>query len=186
MTWEQDGHEVTMGLMICVRKGMGKMEVLGPEPTSIGELGWLPDNKVCRYQVHGIRLNGLVIMNFHGTALPVNKLDSEGRINQSKRIKSFAKKVTKDNDALIICGDFNLFPNTESIRLMAEGMKDLIADYEIETTRSRINPYYGSKSEQKYADFCFVKNVDISHFEVPLDVEASDHLPMYLNFSVCN
>jgi hypothetical protein len=76
MTWKQEGLEMTMGLLMCVRKGLGQVEALGPVPTSTGDLDWLPDDMVCRYQVHGVRINGVTVLNFHGTGKKETKIEA--------------------------------------------------------------------------------------------------------------
>ena len=77
-------------------------------------------------------------------------------------------------------GDFNLLPQTESVRILEYGRRNLISDFNIPTTRSRLNPYYGTPQEQPHANFAFVTpGVQVESFAVP-DIEVSDHLPMLM------
>ncbi len=123
----------------------------------------------------------LTVMNFHGKAVPGDKLDTPERLEQSRRIAAF---VAEEKGEVILAGDFNLLPETESIRIVEEaGLKNLITDFDIKTTRSRLSAYYGKPDEQKFADFAFVsKGVTVNNFAVPAECVASDHLPMILEF----
>jgi len=120
------------------------------------------------------------ICNLHGIPEPGNKLDTPARIDQSKKILEFL--FTKPN-AKILVGDFNLLPDTQSIRMIEQSLKNLIKAYKIQLTRSRLTPYYEKESFQPFADYTFVSDdVEVESFEVP-DIEISDHLPMILEFS---
>ena len=134
-------------------------------------------------QYIGLNLNGkkFSIFNFHGTPYPLtHKLDSPNRLAQAKKAKHI---IDSKSGAKILVGDFNLFPQTRSLRILGEGMQNLIMKYHIERTRSNLNPFYGKPDFQKFADYTFVtSDVNVTSFQVP-DVEISDHLPMILEFS---
>lgn len=118
------------------------------------------------------------ICNFHGTPRPGSKLDSKLRLEQSNKIKEFIGGKTA-----IVAGDFNLLPSTESIRILEDGMKNLIKEFKIERTRSDLNIVDGKIGDQMYADYVFTtKDVDVQDFQA-IDVEVSDHLPLLLEFS---
>lgn len=121
------------------------------------------------------------LAHVHGVIWPGSKIDSPDRLMQSVNIDAFLEKET---DRKILCGDFNLMPNTESMALIEEiGMRDLIKDYKIETTRSKLdNQKYGPDDRQSFADYIFVsQEVKVLNFEVP-NVTVSDHLPLKLIF----
>jgi len=89
----------------------------------------------------------------------------------------------------IVIGDFNLLPDTESIKKFeVYGYQNLIEDFAIKSTRNRI-AWEQFKNEpgfvkQHYADYCFVsKDVKVKKFTVP-NIEVSDHLPLILEFEV--
>lgn len=130
-----------------------------------------------------LRVQGgvLVVCNVHGTIRPGTKLDTPVRLEQSKRIKAFLSDI---DDPVILCGDFNLLPKTESIRMLGEGMENLIKTHKIKTTRGSLNPYIGTPQHQEFADYMFVsKGVAVEGFSVP-DARVSDHLPMILTFAL--
>ncbi len=122
-----------------------------------------------------VNVAGHVIVNVHGLWQGSIKKDSEARFEQSKRILSLASKVTGKE---IICGDFNLEPDTKSIG-MIEGLptRNLIKEYGITSTRSS---HY--KKPLRFSDYMLVSpEVDVVDFKVLSD-EVSDHLPLYLEF----
>lgn len=121
------------------------------------------------------------VMNFHGIFWPGDKLDTPKRLRQSKILAGLLKKLKGPK---ILCGDFNLMPNTESVKLVERaGLKNLITIYKIKNTRNSVSwKRYGNR--QHFADFTFVSpGLKIKQFKVPYNL-ASDHLPMVLEFSL--
>lgn len=117
----------------------------------------------------------------HGTAYPGSKLDTPERLMQSQKIIQFFGGTPNRK---ILCGDFNLMPDTESIRMIERsGMRNLVREFHIESTRSAINyERYPEKEWQKFADYCFVSpDIAVGNFTVP-DISVSDHLPLVLEF----
>ena len=121
------------------------------------------------------------IVNEHGIAMPGNKLDTPARIVQSKKIAEFLGAV---RGAKIVCGDFNLDPKTESIKLLKKKFRNLISEFRIPATRSTLNrAKYPPNEVQLFADYMFVsQDINVKNFQVP-DVPISDHLPLVLEFS---
>ncbi len=114
------------------------------------------------------------IMNVHGLHTGFGKGDTPERLLQSKRIKDFMSRISSTK---ILCGDFNLLPETESLKLLEDKMINLVKKYEINSTRSH---YY--TKEVKFADYILVStDVDVRRFEV-LQEPVSDHLPLLLEF----
>lgn len=113
----------------------------------------------------------LTIMNFHGLWNGQGKTDTPDRLEQSARINEFIKTLT---NSFILCGDFNLLPDTESVHMLERvGMRNLIREYGVTSTRS---PLYTKK--ETYADYVFVsQGVQVDSFEVMSDV-VSDHLAL--------
>lgn len=122
-----------------------------------------------------------ILANLHGTALPGTKQDSPERIAQSQKIVDFLKA---ERGKKILGGDFNLMPDTESIRMIEHtNMRNLIKEYAITDTRGAIaHERYPENDRQYFADFAFVSpDVRITHFTVPR-VEISDHLPLMVEW----
>ncbi|MDO8569257.1 MAG: endonuclease/exonuclease/phosphatase family protein [bacterium] len=116
----------------------------------------------------------ITIINFHGAWIKgVNKTDTADRIKQSKKIVEFIKSLKND---FILCGDFNILPDTESMAILEKAsLINLIKKYNITSTRTS---FY--TKPDKYADYIFVsKGIDVKTFKV-LPEEVSDHSALFL------
>lgn len=141
------------------------------------------------------------LANVHGIAFPGSKLDTSDRLAQSQKIADFLKDEQREK---ILGGDFNLMPDTESIRMIERagpvrgktpaasaaplvrasngaGMRNLIKEYGITDTRGAIaHERYPTSDRQYFADYAFVASgIRVINFTVP-QVEISDHLPLIL------
>jgi endonuclease/exonuclease/phosphatase family metal-dependent hydrolase len=127
-------------------------------------------------QVADLRIGGRTISvgNFHGLPLPGDKLDTPARLAQSKRLLEVA------GDVDVLCGDFNLDPNTTSISMLEDHWRNLIREFQVPTTRSRLNPFWGTPQEQRYADYTFVSSSLTADRFQALDAQVSDHLGLFL------
>lgn len=124
---------------------------------------------------HGSK--NLSIFNFHGLVLdvPDPKMDSPERLEQSRKVRAALEGASGEK---ILCGDFNLHPDTESLRILERGMVNLVQTDSVATTRSPL--YTGSK---KISDYVLVSpEIQVNRFEVLPDV-VSDHLPILVDFS---
>ncbi len=117
------------------------------------------------------------IINFHGLWNGQGKGDSDDRILQSQNIINFLKTIQGE---YILCGDFNLLPDTQSLKMFEEfGLRNLIKEYGITSTRTS---FY--KPEVRYADYVFVSpGVKVNDFRVLPD-EVSDHNALMLDFDI--
>lgn len=114
------------------------------------------------------------VINFHGLHNGLGKEDSDERIAQSQKIKEI---LNQSEGPKILIGDFNLLPGTESMAILEEGMRSLIKEYGIISTRSS---YY--KKETKFADYALISSdIEVRDFKI-LDDEVSDHLALQLEF----
>lgn len=120
--------------------------------------------------------HAFTVINFHGLWNGAGKMDTPDRLSQSRKIREFVKSKAKGK--VIVVGDFNLDPDTESMAILAKNMRNLIKENNITSTRSHYH-----KWPNKFADYVFVSNdVQVTHFKTLQDV-ASDHLPLLLEFS---
>ncbi len=111
-------------------------------------------------------------MNVHGLWTGRGKTDTPERILQSQVIRTFMDTI---DTPMIVCGDFNLRPDTESLGMIALGMTDLIKTSGAQSTRTS---YY--KKEEKFADYILVSpNIAVKQFAVWPD-KVSDHSPLFL------
>lgn len=116
------------------------------------------------------------VINFHGLWNGGGKTDSPDRLEQSRKIREFID--TRTIGKVILIGDFNLEPNTESVNILEKGMRNLITEYGVTSTRSH---HYAKPV--KFADYAIVSNeLNVERFEVLQD-PVSDHLPLLLEFN---
>ena len=119
----------------------------------------------------------ILIGNIHGYWIHGSKTDTSERIAQSKEVK---KILDNYNGEKIICGDFNLSPDTKSLKMLEENMKNLIKEFDIKGTRT----HHYKKTNERYADYILVsEGIKVDSFVVP-DIVVSDHLPMILDFKL--
>lgn len=138
----------------------------GRGPTHSRILQWIKCN---------INSQQYAIINVHGLWNGRGKTDTEERIAQSAKIKEFMNTLTVRK---ILCGDFNLKPDTKSLKMLENDMHNLVSAYQVTSTRTSYYP-----KEEKFADYIFTsKDIAINKFEVLKD-EVSDHAPLLLDFA---
>lgn len=97
------------------------------------------------------------------------------RIEQSVMIMTFLNNIQGKK---ILCGDFNALPGSKSIGILEQGMKNLIKEFNVTSTRSRLY-----LQPVKFADYIFISpDASVKEFRT-LPVEVSDHLSLFLDFS---
>lgn len=117
------------------------------------------------------------IINTHGYWVAGDKIDTPESLEQSKRLLALTDRLDMPT---ILCGDFNLLPETNSIQMLSGPYKNLISEYKITNTRTS----HYKKTAQAYADYTFVKDVTVKGFSVPAEPEISDHRLMALDFTL--
>lgn len=119
----------------------------------------------------------ITVINFHGLwtgeGPGKGKKDSPERLEQSEKILEFTKKI---QNPFILCGDFNLLPDTKSIQLFeGAGLRNLIREFGVTSTRTS---FY--TKPQKFADYVFISSdINLKEFRVLPD-EVSDHAPLFI------
>jgi len=168
------------GLMMLVRKSI---DVLGSGEYWVHkQKGYMPEGDIGHHARnmqyvtlrHGV--TDYTICNFHGLWNGKGKTDSEDRILQSNRIVASLSAHTGE---VVLMGDFNLLPETESIKLLeTAGLRNLITEYGVTSTRTSIY-----KKPEKFADYAFTSSgVLVKDFTVLPD-EVSDHAPLLLEIA---
>ena len=118
----------------------------------------------------------ILITNLHGYWIPDSKLDTPERLKQSDKIIKFldSKKMPK-----VLCGDFNLNPGTKSMIKFEKNMTNLVKEYGIKNTRSKLHV-----RKDKFADYILISpEVSVNEFKL-IYKDVSDHLPLYLDFKI--
>ncbi len=112
------------------------------------------------------------VANVHGLWNGMGKTDTEERIWQSAAIKNYMDSA---KGLKILCGDFNLRPDTKSVSLIKKEMRNLIREYNITSTRTALY-----QKPEKYADYIFISpEIEVKDFKVLPD-QVSDHSPLLL------
>ncbi|MUO77362.1 endonuclease/exonuclease/phosphatase family protein [Agrobacterium vitis] len=122
------------------------------------------DRSICVAHMHGLRdLKG--------------KIDTPERTQQAHRMKELATYVSVPGDALIVCGDFNVEPSSETFEILGKlGLTDLVTTRGFNGTRTS---HYLKPG--KFADYMLVNEyVEVLEFSVVTEPEVSDHCPLLL------
>jgi endonuclease/exonuclease/phosphatase family metal-dependent hydrolase len=128
---------------------------------------WADHNRKMQWVQISVDDKKLNVINLHGHWVTGNKMDNPARLKQSQIILDLINKL---EGSKILCGDFNLRPDTESIKMIDEKMSNLIKKYNVKSTRTSLY----KKSEQ-FADYVFVSpDITEKDFKVLSD-EVSDH-----------
>lgn len=115
----------------------------------------------------------VTVLNLHGLwQRDSKKTDTKERLEQSERIREFFASVDHKK---MLCGDFNIILDSEAMRKFEEGMRNLVKEYGVQSTRNSHYP-----KEEKFADYILVSpEVEVKDFKVLPD-EISDHLPLMM------
>ncbi len=139
---------------------------------------------------HAIRIydhaagRAVSVTHMHGLRDPLHgKRDTPERAAQARRLLALSRSVTEPGDLAIVCGDFNVEPASETLRLLGEaGFTDLVTAGGFTSTRTA---HY--EKPGKFADYMLVSDVDqAKDFTVVDTPEVSDHCPLILTTGVPN
>jgi len=119
----------------------------------------------------------LTVVHMHGLRDLNGKMDTPERAVQAHKLVSLANGLTENNDTLVVCGDFNVEPNSETLKILSEaGLTDLVTT---RTTKGTRNSQYKKKS--RFADYMLVnEHTNVLDFNVIFEPEVSDHCPLIL------
>jgi endonuclease/exonuclease/phosphatase family metal-dependent hydrolase len=123
-------------------------------------------------EVDGKKLN---VINHHGHHIDAHKLGDEETLRQIQQIVDYIAKL---KGAVIVCGDFNLSPESESIQLLDTKLKNLPVKYSLKTTRSQLT------HKDEVCDYIFVSdNIVVNAFAMDETI-ISDHNALVLDFDI--
>lgn len=133
---------------------------------------------------HGVRFydsktkRAISVTHMHGLRDLKGKMDTPERAKQVQRLLGLSRQVSEPGDLVIICGDFNVEPASETLRVLADaGLSELVTGRGFTSTR---NSQY--KKPGKFADYVLINETDaVKHFDVVYDPEVSDHCPLVLS-----
>lgn len=150
--------------------------ILSSSPVSESDEG-LGLGLLVRFEYQGRRFS---VLNIHGIPRATPNMDTK-RDTPSRTLQSevLLAAVAGVDDSVVIGGDFNLLPDTESVDFFRRaGYRDLIREYSIPTTRNHLVWDRFPGEDYKYSDYVFVSpGLTVREFSV-FDIEVSDHLPI--------
>lgn len=170
---------VTFGLAIFVKKNI-KIDKTGDifvfRDRNAREVDHTTIGKNLAFVSFTHQQNKYAVFNLHGLWNGRGKTDTDDRLEQSTKAKDFIEKF-KDHK-IILGGDFNLLPDTESLKILETGLRNLVKENQVTSTRSR----FYDRSD-KFADYILVSpDLEIKNFAVLPD-EVSDHLALTVEFN---
>lgn len=132
---------------------------------------------------HAIRVfdyrtdRAIAVTHMHGLRDLRGKGDTLERLAQARRLLDLAGRVAEPGDLRVICGDFNVEPGSETLRLLAEdGFVELVTGRGFSGTRTS---FYAKPG--RFADYMLVDDeAAVRDFRVVRDPEVSDHCPLVL------
>lgn len=133
---------------------------------------------------HVVRLHNpgigvpVTVAQLHGLRDPAaGKRDTPERLEQVRRLKALVEAVAEPGDRLVVCGDFNVEPDSATFEVLGMlGLRDLVTGRGHAGTRTS---HYAKPG--KFADYMLVSaNLAEAPFEVVRAPEVSDHCPLLL------
>ena len=127
-----------------------------------------------------LNVNGraLRLINYHG----IWSKDKNGSPKTKQACEMIRDYGLNSKGALIMCGDFNLFPHTDSIQVLNQSFTNLCDAYKVQSTRPQSNELSGKS--RNVVDYMFVnEKIEVTDFLV-LQTDVSDHLPLVLQFEL--
>jgi endonuclease/exonuclease/phosphatase family metal-dependent hydrolase len=115
------------------------------------------------------------VVQVHGLRDPAGKADSPARRRQAERLAELVRRIRGPRDVVVVCGDFNLLPDSETFGILAEaGLSDLVGVADTRTS------HYGKPV--RHASYLLVSDVAaVERFEVMAEPEVSDHRALILD-----
>ena len=115
------------------------------------------------------------LINHHGYHVPQHKKGDEFTLKACHQIAEYAQSL---EGPVVISGDFNLEPGSESLAVLEQSFRNLSVEYGLKTTRNNLT----HKSE--VCDYIFVNDkVEVKDFYMS-EVIASDHQGLVLDFEI--
>ncbi len=113
------------------------------------------------------------VLTLHGYHISEHKMGNEETLRACRELVELTETLS---GPIVISGDFNLAPESESIRYVSQKFRNLSTEYELSTTRN----HFTTKTE--VCDYIFVNDaVKVNDFYVS-EIIASDHGALVLDF----
>ena len=115
------------------------------------------------------------VVQVHGLRDPQGKGDTPARHRQAERLAGLVRRIRGAHDLVVVCGDFNLLPDSATFGVLAElGLVDLVG-----TADTRSSHY---RKPVRHASYLLVSDVAaVKRFEIPAEPQVSDHRALILD-----
>jgi endonuclease/exonuclease/phosphatase family metal-dependent hydrolase len=115
------------------------------------------------------------VVQVHGLRDPAGKGDTPARRRQAERLAELVHRIRGPEDLVVLCGDLNLLPDSETFGVLAEaGLTDLVGTADTRTSRY--------PKPVRHASYLLVSDVSaVKHFETLTEPEVSDHRALILD-----
>ncbi|MEM9397938.1 MAG: endonuclease/exonuclease/phosphatase family protein [Pseudomonadota bacterium] len=116
----------------------------------------------------------IAVTHLHGLRDAAGKGDTPARLQQAKRLADSVKRIGSEADFSVVCGDFNVLPDSETFRILSDvGFTDLVG-----TQDTRTELY---TKPLRHANYMLVSDPGaVEEFSIPAKPVVSDHRFMVL------
>ena len=144
-----------------------------------GQSIWSTMPRILQYADIASPNGPLTVAHLHGLLDNGKKWDTPARTAQFEAVRDFLAAISH---AKVFCGDLNVRPGTEGIRIFEQtGMRNLIKEFGVTLTRNHHYPGVALYNDT-VSDYLFVSpEIRVKTFEVLPDV-VSDHLALAVEF----
>ncbi|MGW5263157.1 endonuclease/exonuclease/phosphatase family protein [Microbispora sp. NPDC004025] len=117
----------------------------------------------------------VTVVNLHGLRDAHGKTDTPARRAQAERLAGLVTSVRENGDLTVVCGDFNVLPDSETFRILAKlDLTDLVRDADTRTSRY--------PKPVRHASYMLVSEpTAVRRFEIMTAPEVSDHRALMLD-----
>lgn len=117
----------------------------------------------------------LHVLTLHGFHVKAHKNGNDETLKACQILKDYAAQL---HGAVIITGDFNLTPTSESMKIFNEDFRNLSVENNLSTTRNKLT------TKNEVCDYILVNDkVTVNNFSMPEDI-ISDHNALVLDFDI--
>ena len=115
------------------------------------------------------------VVQMHGLRDAAGKGDTPARLGQAERLAALVRRIRGPRDLVVVCGDFNLLPGSETFGILAGvGLTDLVG-----TAGTRTSHY---PKPVRHASYLLVSDpTAVRRFEILSEPEGSDHRILILD-----
>lgn len=169
-------HTAEFGNAILAKSNFTKTETVFTRKAYVNDMDMLDKDYNIRNLQHVViqcDTGNLHILNHHGHHIHEHKNGDEETMRQCKIIADYIQTL---NGKVVLCGDFNLAPQSQSLEQINSILINQVLKSEVTTTRTPLTP------KTEVCDYIFTsKEIDVKQFKVA-DKIVSDHAALILEF----